>query len=74
MERTIDKHEVSYAALFAKIGKGNKIHVNLQAYSKGTIYTECHRQNRYANCSSMNNKFATSTTERPGYITIIQRY
>lgn len=74
MEKIINEHEVSYSALFANVGVGNKLHVNLNAYTKNCVQVECTRQNKYAGCNPMNNKFSTNTVEKPGYITIYQRY
>lgn len=34
---------------------------------------KCSRQNRYAGCSNLDNKFTTSTTLKKGYVTIFRR-
>ena len=73
MEKTIKKRELSYTALFNRIGVGNCLHVPLGMYSKAAIQTECTRQNKYAGCNSMDNKFTTSTRVKKGYLTIYQR-
>ena len=74
MEKTLQGKQYSYAGLFKHIGSGNRLHVPLDSYSKSGVQIECTRQNKYAGCDPMNNKFATTTTERKGYVTIIQRY
>ena len=74
MERTLKDRKYSITGLFKHIGKGNKLHVPLDFYTPTSIQTECTRQNRYAGCDHMNNKFATTKKEKAGYITIIQRY
>ncbi len=74
MERTLKNRQYSITGLFKHIGKGNKLHVPLDCYTPTSIQTECTRQNRYAGCDPMNNKFATTKKEKMGYITIIQRY
>ena len=74
MERTLKEKVYSYAGLFKHVGKGNKLHVPLDCYAAGGVQVECTRQNKYAGCDPMNNKFATNTTEKKGYITIVQRY
>ena len=74
MERVLRERKYSITGLFKHIGAGNKIHVPLDCYTANSISTECTRQNRYAGCEPMNNKFATTKKEKTGYITIIQRY
>lgn len=74
MERTLKGKEYSYSGLFNHIGKGNKLHVPLSSYSKRMVQTKCSLFNQIEQCDPMNNKFATSTTEKDGYITITQRY
>lgn len=74
MERTLKDRQYSITGLFKHIGKGNKLHVPLTHYTANSVCTECTRQNRYAGCDPMNNKFATTKKEKAGYITIIQRY
>lgn len=74
MERTLKGRDYSISGLFLHIGKGNKIHVPLNIYTKTSVQVECTRQNKYAGCYPMNNKFTTTTTEKKGYITIFQRY
>lgn len=74
MERTLNEKKYSYAGLFKHIGKGNKLHVSLDCYTKAGVQVECTRQNKYEGCDPMNNKYTTSTTEKVGYITIVQRY
>jgi hypothetical protein len=74
MERVLKGRCYSIAGLFMHIGAGNRLHVPLDCYTANSIQTECTRQNRYAGCKPMNNKFATSKKEKVGYITIIQRY
>ena len=74
MERTLKDKKYSISGLFKHIGKGNKLHVPLDCYTANSVQVECTRQNKYAGCDPMNNKFGTNTTERKGYITIIQRY
>jgi hypothetical protein len=73
MEKIIDEHNESYSQLFAMVGKGNYLHVNLKAYSKAALNTECTRQNKYAGCNSLDNKYVTTTQKRKGYLTIYQR-
>lgn len=74
MERTLKERKYTLTGLFRHVGKGNKLHVPLDCYSKSGVQVECTRQNKYAGCAPSNNKFATNTTEKVGYITIIQRY
>ena len=74
MERTLKDRQYSITGLFKHIGAGNRLHVPLDCYTPTSIQTECTRQNRYAGCNPMNNKFATTKKEKAGYITIIQRY
>lgn len=74
MERTLKGKVYSYAGLFQHVGKGNRLHVPLDCYTVGGVQVECTRQNKYAGCDPMNNKFTTNTTEKKGYITIVQRY
>lgn len=74
MERTLKERSYSITGLFKHIGKGNKLHVPLSHYTANSVCVECTRQNRYAGCDPMNNKFATTKGEKKGYITIIQRY
>ena len=74
MERTLKDKKYSISGLYKHIGKGNKLHVPLDCYTANSVQVECTRQNKYAGCDPMNNKFATTTTEKNGYITIIQRY
>lgn len=74
MERTLKDRKYSITGLFKHIGAGNKLHVPLSCYTANSVTTECTRQNRYAGCDPMNNKFATTKKEKAGYITIIQRY
>lgn len=74
MERILKDKKYSISGLFKHIGKGNKLHVPLDCYTANSVQVECTRQNKYAGCDPMNNKFGTNTTERKGYITIIQRY
>lgn len=74
MERTLKGRDYTIAGIFKHIGKGNKLHVPLDYYSANSISVECTRQNKYAGCDPMNNKFATNTTEKKRHITIIQRY
>lgn len=74
MEITLNERKYSNAELFMHIGKGNKLHVSLKRYSKTMLQVECSKQNKYAGCDPMNNKFTTSTIEKKGYITIAQRY
>lgn len=74
MERTLKDRQYSISGLFKHIGKDNKVHVPLDCYTANSVQVECTRQNKYAGCDPMNNKFATTTTEKKGYITIIQRY
>lgn len=74
MERTLKDRQYSITGLFKHIGKGNKLHVPLTHYTANSVCTECTRQNRYAGCDPMNNKFATTKKEKIGYITIIQRF
>ncbi|EFA90884.1 hypothetical protein HMPREF0650_0096 [Hoylesella buccalis ATCC 35310] len=38
------------------------------------MQVECSRRNEVERTDPMNNKYATSTTEKEGYITIFQRY
>ena len=73
MERVLKGHELSYSQLFENIGLGNYLHVPLSDYSKKAVYTECRRQNKYVQSKDMDNKFATSTKKKKGYITIYQR-
>jgi hypothetical protein len=73
MEKTLKKHSLSYTQLFDNIGVGNYLHVLNTVYSKKAIQTECSRQNKYAGCNNLDNKFTTSTTIKKGYITIFQR-
>ena len=73
MEKTLTGHEMSYTELFADIAKGNYIHVPLSDYSKNAVRTECRRQNKYAGCNNLDNKFTTSTTIKKGYVTIFRR-
>lgn len=74
MERTLKGRDYTIAGIFKHIGKGNKLHVPLDCYSANSISVECTKQNKYAGCDPMNNKFATTTKEKANYITIIQRY
>ncbi len=74
MERTLKGKQYSYAGLFKHIKKGEKLHVPLDCYTVTGVRVECTRQNKYAGCDPLNNKFATTTSEKAGYITIIQRY
>lgn len=74
MERTLKGREYTLSGLFKHIGKGNKLHVPLDCYSKAGVQTECTRQNKYEGCDPTNNKYATLTTEKKGYITLVQRY
>lgn len=74
MERTLKGRDYTIAGIFKHIGKGNKLHVPLDCYSANSISVECTKQNKYAGCDPMNNKFATTTKEKTNYITIIQRY
>lgn len=74
MERTLKGRSYTLSGLFKHIGKGNKLHVPLTCYTKQSIQVECTRQNKYEGCDPINNKYATSTTEKKGHITIIQRY
>lgn len=74
MEKTLKEKQYSYNGLFFHIGKGNKLHVPLTCYSKRMVQTTCSHRNRIEGCDPLNNKFATTTSEKEGYITIIQRY
>lgn len=74
MERTLDERKYSYAGLFKHVGRGNKLHVSLQAYTKAGVQVECTRQNKYAGSGPTNNRYITLTTDKAGYITIVQRY
>ena len=74
MERTLKGRSYTLSGLFKHIGKGNKLHVPLDCYTANGVQVECTRQNKYAGCDPMNNRFATTTIEKKGYITIIQRY
>lgn len=74
MEITLKEKKYSYAGLFRHIGKGNKMHVPLDCYTASGVRVECTRQNKYAGCNPMNNKYGTTTIEKNGYITIIQRF
>lgn len=74
MEITLKNRKYSYAGLFKHIGSGNKMHVPLDCYAVKGVQVECTRQNKYEGCDPMNNRYATTTKEKIGYITIIQRY
>ena len=74
MEKILKGRKYSYAGLFKIIGPGNYIHVPLENYSRACITIECSRQNKYAGCKPMNEKYATSSTLKKGYVTIYQRY
>ena len=74
MEKTLTGHDMSYTELFSNIGKGNYLHVPLSDYSKAAVQTECTRQNKYAQSPNiLDKKFATTTANKSGYITIYQR-
>ncbi len=74
MELFISGRECSNAELFSRIGAGNYLHVPLKFYSAKAVSAEKTRQNGYAQCKPMNNKFTVSTKMKEGYITIYQRY
>lgn len=74
MERTLKGRDYTLAGLFKHIGKGNKLHIPLDCYSKYAVRVECTRQNKYVGCDPLNNKYATTTNEKQGYITVTQRY
>lgn len=74
MQRILKDRQYTYAELFYHIGKGNKLHVPLDYYTASGVQVECTRQNKYAGCEPMNNKFSTTTKDKVGYITIYQRY
>ena len=74
MERTLKDRQYSITGLFKHIGAGNKLHVPLTHYTANSISTACTRENKYAGCDPMNNKFTTTTKDKVGYITIMQRY
>ena len=73
MDKEIKEHELSYSQLFEHVGVGNYLHVPTDKYSKAAIQTECSRQNKYAGCNNLDNKFTTSTTIKEGFVTIYQR-
>ena len=73
-ERTLKLREYSIRGLFKHIGAGNKLHVPLNLYKKFSVQVECSRRNEVERTDPMNNKYATSTTEKEGYIPIFQRY
>jgi len=70
----LKERKYTLSGLFRHIGKGNRLHVPLNCYSKAGVQVECTRQNKYEGCDPANNKYATLTTEKKGYITIVQRY
>jgi len=79
-ETIIDTHEMSYHDLFQNIGKGNMRHVriapdgaNEPPYSKVMVQVTCVRENQMAGCHPLDKKYVTSTREKAGYITIMQR-
>lgn len=74
MERVLKGREYSISKLFENVGAGNYLHVPLSFYSLGAVSQERTRQNKYAQCKPLNEKFTTSTTIKKGYITIYQRY
>lgn len=74
MERTLKYRQYTLSGLFKHVGKGNKLHVPLDFYTKKSVQVECTRQNKYEGCDPTNNKYATSTTDKKNHITIIQRY
>lgn len=74
MEFTLTGKECSNAELFSRIGAGNYLHIPLEFYSYNAVSAEKTRQNKYAQCMTMNNKFTVSKKMRKGYITIYQRY
>lgn len=73
-ERTLTEKKYSYNGLFCHLAKSEKLHVSLKCYSKGMVQTTCSHRNRIEGCDPLNNKFATSTTEKKGFITITRRY
>ena len=73
MENKLTGHTLSYSELFKNIGVGNYLHVPIEFYKKNAIQVECSRQNKYAGCNNLDNKFTTSTTLKKGYVTIYQR-
>lgn len=73
MDKTLTKHSLSYGQLFESLKVGDYLHVPIDSYSKSAVQTECSRQNKYAGCSNLDNKFTTSTTLKKGYVTIFRR-